>query len=65
MAIEAPISKYKRTNFKIYIVACLVIGIWCIYDGYLNKAWIETVSRRLTWFLIEMHRYCLLAPPCF
>jgi len=41
MAIEAPISKYKRTNFKIYIVACLVIGIWCIYDGYLNKAWIE------------------------
>ncbi len=41
MAIEAPISKHKKTNFKIYIVACLVIGIWCVYDGYFNQAWIE------------------------
>ena len=36
MAIEAPLSKYRRGNFKIYIVACLVLGAWFAYDGYLN-----------------------------
>lgn len=41
MAIEAPVSKYKKTNLKIYIVACLAIGIWCAYDGYFNDRWIE------------------------
>jgi hypothetical protein len=41
MAIEAPISKCKKTNLKIYIIACLAVGLWCVYDGYLNKAWIE------------------------
>ena len=41
MAIEAPLSKHKKTNLKIYIIACLAIGLWCVYDGYLNKAWIE------------------------
>lgn len=40
MAIEAPLSKYKRTNFKIYIVVCLVLGAWFAYDGYLNKSFI-------------------------
>jgi len=41
MAIEAPVSKYKKTNLKIYIAACLAIGIWCAYDGYFNDRWIE------------------------
>ena len=41
MPVEAPISKYRKTNLKIYITACLFIGIWCIYDGYFNKTWIE------------------------
>jgi len=41
MAIEAPVSKHKKANYKIYIAACLVIAIWCIYDGYFNKTWIE------------------------
>ena len=41
MAIEAPISKHKKTNLIIYIVVCLAIGIWCIYDGYFNEAWIK------------------------
>jgi hypothetical protein len=41
MGIEAPVSRHKRTNLKIYIVVCLIIAIWCAYDGYFNEAWIE------------------------
>jgi hypothetical protein len=41
MAIEAPISKYKKTNLKIYIILCIVAGAWFAYDGYLNKSFIE------------------------
>jgi hypothetical protein len=41
MAIEAPLSRYKRNNFLIYIAVCLVAGAWFAYDGYLNKAFIS------------------------
>jgi len=41
MAIEAPLSKYKRNNFKIYIAVCLLLGAWFAYDGYLNKSFID------------------------
>ncbi len=41
MAIEAPISKLKKTNFKIYIAVCIALAIWCAYDGYFNDKWIE------------------------
>ena len=41
MAIEAPISKFKKNNLKIYIVVLTGIAIWCAYDGYFNKKWIE------------------------
>jgi hypothetical protein len=41
MAIEAPISKSKKTNFKIYIAVCIGLAIWCAYDGYFNDKWIE------------------------
>lgn len=41
MAIEAPISKFKKTNLKIYIVVCIGLAIWCAYDGYFNDKWIE------------------------
>jgi len=37
MPIEAPISKYKKTNFKIYIAACIVAAVVFAYDGYLSK----------------------------
>jgi hypothetical protein len=37
MAIEAPVSKFKKTNFKIYIVFCVVVAIIFAYDGYLSK----------------------------
>ncbi len=41
MAIEAPISKFKRTNLKIYIIVCIALSIWCAYDGYFNEDWIK------------------------
>ena len=37
MAIEAHISKNKRTNFKIYIAVCVLFAAVFAYDGYLSK----------------------------
>ena len=37
MAIEAPYSKYNRTNFKIGIFFCLGAAVIFAYDGYLSK----------------------------
>ncbi len=37
MAIEAPYSKYSKTNFKIGIVLFLAMAIIFAYDGYLSK----------------------------
>lgn len=37
MAIEAPISKFKKNNLKIYIVVCLIAAAIFAYDGYLSK----------------------------
>jgi hypothetical protein len=37
MAIEAPISKHKKTNLKIYAAACIIFGVVLAYDGYLSK----------------------------
>ena len=41
MAIEAPISKFTKTNLKIYIFLCIIVAAWFAYDGYLNKTFIE------------------------
>ena len=41
MTIEAPLSKYKRNNFLIYIVACIAGALWFGYDGYLNQKFIK------------------------
>jgi hypothetical protein len=41
MAIEAPLSKYTRTSFLIYIAVCLAMAAWFGYDGYLNDSFIE------------------------
>ena len=41
MAIEAPLSKFKRTNFKIYILVCIVAAAWFGYDGYFSKKFRE------------------------
>ena len=37
MAIEAPMSKYRRTNFIIYIAVSLGVAVVFAYDGYLSK----------------------------
>lgn len=41
MAIEAPLSKYKRNSLKIYIAICLIMGAWFAYDGYLSETFIS------------------------
>jgi len=41
MAIEAPISKSKKTNFKIYIAVCIGLAIWFVYDGHFNEEFKE------------------------
>ncbi len=41
MAIEAPLSRYKRNSFLIGMAVCAGLGAWCFYDGYLNKAFQE------------------------
>ena len=40
MAIEAPISKFKKTNLMIYIAVCLGLTAWCVYDGHFNQDFI-------------------------
>jgi hypothetical protein len=40
MAIEAPLSKYKKNNLVIYIILCIVAAGWFAYDGYINKNFI-------------------------
>jgi len=37
MAIEAPLSKYKKSNFKIAIALCGLFAVIFAYDGYLSK----------------------------
>ncbi len=37
MTIEAPVSKHKKTNFKIYIAVCIVLAVVFAYDGYLSR----------------------------
>ena len=41
MAIEAPISKFKKNNVLIYIVICIIFAAWFAYDGYLNNEFIQ------------------------
>lgn len=40
MALEAPLSQYKRNNFIIYVVVCLAAALWFAYDGYFNQSFI-------------------------
>jgi len=41
MAIEAPLSSYKKKNM--IIIACVLIGVggWFLYDGYYNQTFID------------------------
>jgi hypothetical protein len=40
MAVVAPFCKYKKTNFKIYIVMLLAFAVYFAYDGYYNQKFI-------------------------
>ena len=44
MAIEAPLSKYKKSNFKIGIFVLVGLAIWFAYDGYKNEDFIKKHS---------------------
>jgi len=37
MAIEAPLSKFKRSGLIIWMVVCIAVGAYCAYDGYFNE----------------------------
>ncbi len=37
MALEAPLSRYKRNNFILYIAVCLGGAAIFAYDGYLSQ----------------------------
>ena len=37
MAVEAPLSKFKKNGFKLYIAVCLIVAAVLAYDGYLSK----------------------------
>lgn len=41
MSIEAPLSKFKKTNFKMYILVCVIAAVWFGYDGYFSKKFRE------------------------
>ena len=41
MPIEAPVSKYKKTNLLIYIIICIALAAWFAYDGYINQKFID------------------------
>lgn len=41
MAIEAPLSKFKKQNFLLIIALLIGFGGWFAYDGYKNPTFIE------------------------
>ena len=41
MAIEAPLSKYKKNNILIVIAILVAGGLWLAYDGYKNQDFID------------------------
>ena len=44
MAVEAPLSKFKKNNLKIYIVVLVIFAVWFGYDGYFNEDFKEKHS---------------------
>ncbi len=41
MSVIAPLSKYKKTNFKVIIAVLLAAAAWFAYDGYFNQKFID------------------------
>lgn len=38
MAIEAPFSKYKKNNLKIFMAFLIAFAMWFAYDGYFSES---------------------------
>lgn len=38
--IEAPASRYKRNNYRIWAVVLIGLAVWFAYDGYKNEKFI-------------------------
>jgi hypothetical protein len=41
MIIEAPLSRYRKNNIRIYIALCIIFAGWFAYDGYFNEKFIS------------------------
>lgn len=41
MAVEAPLSNYKKKNILIIAAVLIGVGGWFAYDGYKNQAFID------------------------
>jgi len=41
MAIEAPVSKFRKNTIIIWAIVCIGFAIYCIYDGYFNEKFIK------------------------
>jgi len=41
MPVEAPVSKFRKTNLKIYIAVCIAFVLWCVYDANFNEKFRE------------------------
>jgi hypothetical protein len=37
MSVEAPLSRHRKSNLKIYVGVCVVAAVWLGYDGYFNE----------------------------
>ncbi len=42
MAVIAPMGKYRKHSFMIYIFVCLGFAAWFTYDGYFSQKFIES-----------------------
>lgn len=41
MALEAPLSRYKKQNLMLFSAVLLGLSVWFYYDGYHNEKFIE------------------------
>lgn len=61
MAVVAPFAKYKKTNYKIWILILVVAGVWFAYDGYKNEKFIAKHTKNgVADHTLTLHRQ---APP--
>jgi len=38
MAVEAPLSKFRKNTYIIWVVAMVFFALYCVYDGYFNES---------------------------